>query len=606
MKDARSGSGNAATLLICAALVGAVGCGGGSGGGAETPPPVSDGNDTPATATAITIPSTTNGTLSPSATDVDCYSFTAPGPGTLTFSFFAAGASYPEGIGLVSAAFEGLYLRGPSAYRQANVNGNWGWFVDYSYLTLGPEVFYLVVENNQYDPTPVTTYSFDTSFTPSDGNDTASTATQEVLPFTVTSSALSSVDLDYYEFTTSASGVVVYTLSGLAQSTCLALTGSTPYCGSPSVTVVRQESAGTHVLFVDPRGGATPYTLDAYFVPDDGNGNVPTAAAAALPSTTSGSLSTSEDWDYYKFTVTGAGRVTLALSGLGANADLYLRGPGPTYTQLAQSVTAGTADESIIYDLPGAGTYYVEVSPTAELGATGTNYDLAVSFVSFADGNDTWQLAPTVAVPSTTASDIYGGADIDWFTFMTPTAGQVTVTLSGLSADLDIELYDGALTLRDSATTRGTGTETVTFTAPSGEIYFVKIVPFGAVSSSYSLDVAFTVPPDWNDTQGAATLIALPYYVYLGGLTIAPSGDVDWYWFTTTGPTTITVFLSPHSANLDVELYQGLALRGSGHNLLIYDETISYVAPSAGTFAVKVYSPDASVSDYSIDVYTTP
>jgi ELWxxDGT repeat protein len=90
--------------------------------------------------------------------------------------------------------------------------------------------------------------------------------------------------------------------------------------------------------------------------------------------------STYSDWvgssdrnDYYKFTLGAGGSFNLALSDLGANADVQLLDSNGT--AIAGSGNAGTANESIARSL-AAGTYYIRVLPGPDQN---THYNLSVS-----------------------------------------------------------------------------------------------------------------------------------------------------------------------------------------------------------------------------------
>ncbi len=83
-------------------------------------------------------------------------------------------------------------------------------------------------------------------------------------------------------------------------------------------------------------------------------------------------------------------------------------------------------------------------------------------------------------------------ADFYSFTYIGAQAlpnGFVTVTLSGLSADLDVNVLIGPNVVIASGTRSGTSSESITFAAISGMRYYVQVFPFGGAISDYWLEI---------------------------------------------------------------------------------------------------------------------
>ena len=107
------------------------------------------------------------------------------------------------------------------------------------------------------------------------------------------------------------------------------------------------------------------------------------------------------------------------------------------------------------------------------------------------DGNDTFATAQLVSVGSSTAGVISSLSDPDWYKFTTTGAGTITVTLSGLSADADLQLYGELQSLlRAESLNAGTVNEIVTSTAAGPINYHVLVVPL-ASATPYMLTVSF-------------------------------------------------------------------------------------------------------------------
>ncbi|MCX7570659.1 M4 family metallopeptidase [Tumebacillus sp. DT12] len=102
--------------------------------------------------------------------------------------------------------------------------------------------------------------------------------------------------------------------------------------------------------------GGAPTPGDAY-EPND------TQASAYGPITSgttyNGTINTSSDNDFFKFTTGASGAISLSLTSLPADYDLYLYDANGT--QLARSWNGGTSAESISYTASAAGTFYVKV-----------------------------------------------------------------------------------------------------------------------------------------------------------------------------------------------------------------------------------------------------
>lgn len=94
--------------------------------------------------------------------------------------------------------------------------------------------------------------------------------------------------------------------------------------------------------------------------PLDNATNGTTTGAAVIPFNTNvtGLISPSNDIDFYKFTISTAGTITITLTTLPANYNIRLRNAAGT--QVAISQRTGTSNETINYTA-AVGTYYIEV-----------------------------------------------------------------------------------------------------------------------------------------------------------------------------------------------------------------------------------------------------
>ncbi|MHC4671713.1 MAG: caspase family protein [Planctomycetota bacterium] len=124
--------------------------------------------------------------------------------------------------------------------------------------------------------------------------------------------------------------------------------------------------------------------------------------------------------------------------------------------------------------------------------------------------------------------------DEDWFVFELTTSGQITVTVDGVTGDLDLYLFDG--NGNQVATSANYDSyEQVSVTGQSG-IYFIAVAPYEYQDSSYTLTV--NIPntpveqpepnnPDNNSNSGTpakrALLVGIDHYDPYYGASSLPS-----------------------------------------------------------------------------------
>ena len=149
------------------------------------------------------------------------------------------------------------------------------------------------------------------------------------------------------------------------------LTASTAYtwrvksnCGSTAVSSYSTE--GTFTTASGPVSCASAL---------DNTNNNATSGAATIPFTTDikGLINPSGDIDNFKFAITKTGTVTLSLSTLPTNYDLYLL--SSTGTVIGSGTRSGTNAESFTSTLTATGTYYAQVR-----GAKSNNFNTTTCY----------------------------------------------------------------------------------------------------------------------------------------------------------------------------------------------------------------------------------
>lgn len=86
----------------------------------------------------------------------------------------------------------------------------------------------------------------------------------------------------------------------------------------------------------------------------------------------------------------------------------------------------------------------------------------------------------------------------DFFYFSSSGAGTYTITLSGLSANLDLGVYNSSGWLVDYSILSGTSSESVSVgSGRAFEAFYFQVAPNQTASSSYILNIEFTAAPQY-------------------------------------------------------------------------------------------------------------
>jgi serine protease len=179
-------------------------------------------------------------------------------------------------------------------------------------------------------------------------------------------------------------------------------------------------AAGTYFAYVNPFLTTTPYTLT--LTADGAGGNYGTARDLGVLTnatrTFSDFVDSADSRDAYRFQLNETSTITLNLSGLNANANLYLtrdlngNGRFDVGEILRQSTAIGTANEQIVFDRLTAGNYFVFVDQFSG----STNYVLDVSTTAIATQTLRGSLNADVFTPNSLFSRVVisGNGNIDF------------------------------------------------------------------------------------------------------------------------------------------------------------------------------------------------
>jgi hypothetical protein len=208
--------------------------------------------------------------------------------------------------------------------------------------------------------------------------------------------------------------------------------------------------------------------------------------------------------------------------------------------------------------------------------------------------NNTQATAGTIAVGTSYNALIATNTDNDYYKFTIGATSNITVSLTTLPFDYDLQLLNSAGTVVGSSAAGGTTNETITFNSAASGTYTVRVFGFnGAFSATlcYTLKVTATPAcsntPEPNESLAAAVTISANTDV---NSQIASATDVDWYKFTNTAAQpNIYITLTTLPFDYDVYLYNSVGtLLGSSTNGSTTSEAIIFNTALAGTYYVRV------------------
>ncbi len=316
-----------------------------------------------------------------------------------------------------------------------------------------------------------------TAFEPNETTATAAAISSGV----VNSAALTTtIDIDYFKITTTATSNIVYNLVGPSgvdydltiYNSAGTSVGSAATTSSTETVSITNQAAGTYYIKVFGYSGAnsaTCYTIQATSTTVtsctgsayDNTTNNKTSGAAVIPFNTDikGLVSVAKDSDYYKFTITTGGTITISLTTLPADFDLKLFNSAGT--QVGSSANASTTSETISYTA-AAGIYYALVFPYSTGFSATTCYTLKV------------------ALGTATKPDVNPINQLS--VFPNPVQNILNIDLTTNEGVSDIQIYDinGVQVMTKS--TSSAKSQLNVAKLPAG-IYLIKVVKDGKVVS---------------------------------------------------------------------------------------------------------------------------
>lgn len=208
-----------------------------------------------------------------------------------------------------------------------------------------------------------------------------------------------------------------------------------------------------------------------------------------------------DPFDFYAFTLNQQSNLNLSLSGLNANADVWVT--DGTMDDLGVlngvdiSMNPYTEEEWISASSLAAGTYYVLVMDGPDgLNGPSTNYNLTLSTGGTVDPGDYFNTALDLGVLNSSLSvqqAVDGSDPLDFYAFTLNQPGNFSLSLNGLSANADVALYDSARNSLGASFNLSTAEDSLSGSLAAGT-YYVSVVNensfLGPTATNYNLDLS--------------------------------------------------------------------------------------------------------------------
>ncbi len=234
---------------------------------------------------------------------------------------------------------------------------------------------------------------------------------------------------------------------------------------------------------------------------DNDSGDTPASASALGNLATDAGLMVVErldDEDYFRFTATQTGLLRATLEGMSDDGDLYLMDLAGRV--LASSDNPGNAIETLAWSVQAGTSYLINVSPYQ--GAQ-TDYTLRLA-LSSGDTND----ASDSQGSPTSLGSLQSGTpltvsqlldDPDYFRLYATASGQMRITLSDMTADGDLRIYDENNVQLGQSINADNADEAIVLDATIGRFYTLALEPYRGAVTSYRLQAQYvsggTAPP---------------------------------------------------------------------------------------------------------------
>ncbi len=313
----------------------------------------------------------------------------------------------------------------------------------------------------------------------------------------------SSDPTDYFKFTLDATASVRVNLSGLSGDADITLEDSfgrsiaaSTFGGATIDNLIGTDlPAGTYFVKVQTLAASTNYILTASRIVD-GDDLISNATAlgtlnsSSLPSVArDGSAGSGDFQDYFQFDLATSGNLRLALSKMTTDLDIELL---DQFGQIISvGVQSGNTIERVTTPVLAIGRYYIRVYQLFAGAVSNYRMELTTNFSGDDEINGGLSLGTLASSPLVSNGTVGGNTDIqDYFSFTLTSTRNVRFQLTGLSADLDIQVLDSFGRVVGAGAAGSSTPEDFTLNGLLPGKYFIRVFPFAGATSNYSLSVA--------------------------------------------------------------------------------------------------------------------
>ncbi|ELR97420.1 PPC domain-containing protein [Gloeocapsa sp. PCC 73106] len=304
--------------------------------------------------------------------------------------------------------------------------------------------------------------------------------------------------------------------------------------------------------------------------------------------------------DYYRFIVSNNVSFSVDLTGLSADADLQLLNSSGGV--ISSSTAGGTTTDRIRTTL-SPGTYYARVYQYSG----NTNYSLAMMADAAGNSRETARNVGTLDNSTQYFYDFVGSRDTnnyandtnDYYRFSLNNSSNFRLSLSGMTADGDVQLLNSSGSVIASSVLGGSSSESINTTLGAGT-YFVRVYPYSTVTTGYTLTLGASVINDnsLSAARNIGTLSGTRNFTDFVGST----DTNDYYRFSLNSTRNFRLGLNGMSADGDVQLLNSSGgviassvLGGSS------SESINTTL-GAGTYFVRVYPFGGANTNYNLSL----
>jgi len=261
---------------------------------------------------------------------------------------------------------------------------------------------------------------------------------------------------------------------------------ASPVTSSINFTGLAESGYFWRVRAEDNSGNYSAWSDGSSFAGDPAGNSIRNASQlSSAPA--AGAVGFGDAADFYKITMTNAGTLTLGLTGLSGNANLYLLNASGAL--LKSSVNPGTADEAINNAALLAGTYYVKVAAVNNSNIAAYTLTNQISYFPGDTNDKAGNTIATAKIQDATPETGWVGLgdNIDYYRIDLPTPTQLTLRLDMTGGNANLALYNAQGRRLDASVKSGALEDMITANLTAGT-YYARVNAVSGNSIDYTLD----------------------------------------------------------------------------------------------------------------------